>query len=97
MIGLFREKNGGNNPPFAKMRDSLTKSEKDKLVRYLKNAECIAAMPAIFRDAFTGEIITGDTVILSDGEYEWFSDIPYYVEKYDMKLDEEFVKKALST
>lgn len=31
----------------------------------------------------------------NDGEYAWRSDIIYYVEKYNMRLEEDFVNKVL--
>jgi len=32
---------------------------------------------------------------MSDGKYQWRSDIIYYVEKYDLELPEEFVNYVL--
>ena len=32
---------------------------------------------------------------MTDGEYSWLSDLAYYVEKYNLRLPEEFEGKVL--
>ncbi len=33
---------------------------------------------------------------MSDGKYEWRSDVIYYVDKYDMELPDEFIQHVLA-
>ncbi len=65
---------------------------KSKILKHLKNGKTIAAIAGIPKDVFTGERINGKSVLLTDGIYEWSSDIIYYYEKYNLKLPTEFLK-----
>ena len=46
-------------------------------------------------DVISGEKIDRTLCMYNDGEYAWRSDIIYYVEKYNMRLEEDFVNKVL--
>ena len=62
----------------------------------MKNAQVTAAAACMFRDVITGELIPDEALCLTDGEYHWRSDITYYVEKYNMRLPQEFIERAVA-
>ena len=57
----------------------------------MKKADVTSAAAGVFRDVLTGTAIPGQAICLTDGKYGWRSDVTYYVEKYNMKLPQEFV------
>lgn len=67
----------------------------EAVANYLKMGKVILAAPSVSKDAFTGDIISGGMYIMTDGEYSWPSELAYYVEKYNMRLEPEFEKKVL--
>ena len=69
--------------------------EKEKVVQYTRS-EVIAAAPANVRDVLNPEVKIPELLLMSDGKYQWRSDIIYYVEKYDLELPEEFVNYVLA-
>ena len=94
-IGRAREIDHQDRFPSIKTMIHKPMKEKEKVLEYMKNAEHIAYSPGIARDVFHPEIWTTEVSLMSDGKYQWRSDIIYYVEKYDMELPEEFVEHAL--
>lgn len=69
----------------------------DKIIEYLKSGKVGLIAIEKPRDAITGDLLGGSHAILSDGEYSWDSVLPYYVQKYNMRLPEEFENKVLRT
>lgn len=74
-----------------------TQVNKDKILKYLQNAEVFAAMPMYFHDKVTGEPIPGEAVEKTDGKYRWWSSLEYYVEKYDQELNTEFFEHIINS
>ena len=95
IIGRIRELNGDAFPSIMTLIHSNI-PQKDKVLHYLKNAKIVAASPGIMRDVITGESTGVRTVCYSDGTYFWKSEVPYYVEKYNMALPEHFIQHVLS-
>lgn len=85
----------GPEPKIYKLISETEHPHKAELVAYLKRGKEFAAIPGIFRDFFTGEYIRGEELLLYDGVHVWSSDVPYYVEKYNLQLPEEFVQYIL--
>ena len=69
-------------------------THKDEIVSYLNGCECNFASSAISRDVFTGEAI-GPGGSRYDEEYEWGNCLAHYVDKYNLKLPDEFVSHIL--
>ncbi len=68
---------------------------KSKILNHLKNGEVIAAIVGTAKDVFTNEVINGEWVLMTDGIYEWGSDIVYYYDKYNLILPTEFLNHAI--
>jgi len=47
------------------------------------------------RDIFTGERIPHEVLVMSDGDYYWPNYLAWYVEKYNLRMPEEFEKYIL--
>lgn len=68
---------------------------KERIIKYLKNGRVKLAAPSYYSDVVTGDTIRITKAILTDGEYSWLSVFPYYVEKYNLRLPDDFVAKIL--
>lgn len=68
----------------------------NKLIVYMKSGVNIAAIAQVDYDVFTGKLIPYDSIVYSDGKYRWTSELIYYVEKYGLLPQEDFIKHALS-
>lgn len=70
--------------------------DKSKILQHLRSGTVTAAAAGHARDVFSGEVIDGELTYQTDGIYEWRSDIPYYVDKYNMQLNKDFVEYVMS-
>lgn len=69
---------------------------KAKVLRYLKDGLNDGVRCSGIFDYVKGES-TMDTIhLFTDGEYYWDSEEIYHFEKYNIPLDEQFLKKVLS-
>lgn len=69
---------------------------KDKIVKYLKKfSECAFTSEPV-KDKYTGEIVYDADNARSDGEYTWYESEIYHFEKYNLKLDDEFIDYVLN-
>ena len=78
------------------MNYNYSKQEKKKIIEYIKGNDKVAIAPGFERDYFTGEPTHVRHEFQSDGVYEWDIVLAYYVEKYNMKLPENFIKHILN-
>ena len=82
------------NKGYPSMKNSMMKSRyknQDKIVRYLRHGKLVMVAAGLPRpDVFTGETIKGTYGIMSDDVYAWSSMLPYYVDKYNLKLPDDF-------
>ena len=72
---------------------------KNKIVSYLRNCgQVTMTRMEMSKDRFTGERIKGEhsLTLLTDGEYSWWSDLAYHVEKYNLRLPKEFEDHVLN-
>ena len=86
MIIIGQTKEIDQDDIFPSIKDLINKpiKEKRKVVEYMNKSKVIAVAPAIVRDIINPDNIIPELLLMSDGIYEWRSDIIYYVEKYDM-------------
>jgi len=92
LIGEIQELLKNDKYPSIKTLIHKPMKEKEQVIEYMKKSKVIAAAPAIVRDVLNPEIKIPELLLMSDGKYQWRSDIIYYVEKYDLELPEEFVR-----
>lgn len=63
---------------------------KEKIVKYLKSGTIDMVSAEIPKDAITGKRIPGEKIGMNDGKFSWWNTLAYYVEKYNLRLPEEF-------
>lgn len=95
VIGLYSMKDGDGLPNIQDLISPVEIKEKEKIVSYLNNAKVDAACAGTLYDPITGEKIRREWLLFTDGEYIWHSYVPYLVEKYNMRLPEQFIEHVL--
>ena len=96
ILGDYKELNSKASLPSLRDFCQDTQYEYQKeIIQYLRNGHKDACSPGIVKDYFTGEIIEGELFCMSDGMYGWRSDIVYYVEKYNLRLPDDFIDHVL--
>lgn len=70
---------------------------KKTVLQYLKNfnQECIV-LTCSANDFVTGELLTNSVFVYNDGVYCWTNEEIYHFEKYDMKLNDDFIQYVLN-
>jgi len=97
IIGQYKEFHGEEFPPLRDLISSEPISNKEAVLRYLKNAPVIAAAACVPVDVITGEFIPGGSLLAHcDGEYSWNNDLIHYFEKYNFILPQDFINHALN-
>ncbi len=71
-------------------------SHKDKILSYMKNTPVVAATTALVTDYITKEQFYKANNAHSDGVYQWYEDEIYHFEKYNLKLNDDFIQHVLS-
>ena len=96
---LFEFDEYSPNTGLSSMRDFFQNGSypnKEKILNYLKtHGECIAASTQKNSDFFTGELICGEELFFNDGTFSWTTSLIYYVDKYNLKLSDEFEKHVI--
>lgn len=69
---------------------------KADILKYLQSGHIHMVTASRIIDVFTGEKTNIELVFMNDGKYSWTSKIPYYVEKYNLRLPKEFEKHILN-
>ena len=84
---------------YPSLKDSFQKESyigREKMLKYLRNGKSVLASPEIRHDLITGERIPIKLEIMTDGEYTWSSELIYYVDKYNLRLQKEFEEYVLN-
>jgi len=64
-----------------------------KIINYLKAGKVFSTSTSLAYDALSkDEIIIGGLSMLTDNVWGWASDLAYYVEKYHISIDRDFVR-----
>ena len=89
----------GQGMGFPSMREFFQSDKyenQDKIARYLRTGTPVMVQTSMARDVFTGAPLGIEKVFVNDGVYGWSTDLAYYVEKYNLKLPDAFMKHALT-
>ncbi len=68
---------------------------KKLILDYLNSFKTICASGMWLKDVIDGSIINIQVLGYSDGEYLWDTREIYHFEKYDMKLNDDFIQHVL--
>ena len=97
ILGKVKELYKGDELPSIKdMISGEPVAEKQTILEYLKNGRKGATAAGFATDVITGERIPGEFCCFSDGKYGWRSDTIYYFEKYNLKLNDDFINDVLN-
>lgn len=91
--GFYREMQFGDETD-PSMLDSIHQKieNKELICKYLQNGYVMAACGDVVTDVLSPENgVIGSPDDLTDGHWLWPGDLAYYVEKYDLKLDDDFI------
>ena len=76
---------------------SNTLEKKAVILKYLKSFNAWGYTTEPLSDKKTGKIIQENgCASYTDGEYEWYDDWVYHFEKYNLKLNDDFIAHVLS-
>jgi hypothetical protein len=91
--GFWREFNSNKELPsiFEDVQSSYDYSEKEKVISYLNNGKFILGTRHFVFCPITQEKI-GSPEVYTDGNWAWTSMLIYYVKKYSIKINEDFLK-----
>ena len=96
ILGEFDEFGPGFGLPSIKEFISSEPHEyKDTILEYMNAGNGCMASPSFITDVITGERVLRPRVTMHDGVYLWSSSLIYHVEKYNVRLPEEFVRHVL--
>jgi len=70
-------------------------SLKEKIIQYLQGGINLLSLRTIFYDIKDKDEM-GVPVIYTDGEWLWTTEYIYYIDKYDLKIDQAFLKYLLN-
>ena len=100
-IGAYKELNGGKDTLkvegkvyyYTSMKDDFQETaypHKWAIIYYLRHrGEISAYSPAHFKDVISGKTVNESNWFKHDDKYSWHASIPYYIEKYNLRLSEE--------
>ncbi len=63
---------------------------KDAILKHLRGGNVHMVTASRVVDAISGETTNIELVFMDDGKYSWSSTIPYYVDKYNLRLPKDF-------
>ena len=82
------------------LKDNISEKpirEKDRILQFLKNGTYNGVRCSSIYDYIKNEPTFKNINLYTDGVYEWDDEEIYHFEKYNMKLEDEFIKYVLST
>lgn len=90
----YKELGGNQN---ASLLDYLEKEpidNKEKTLDYLKNGKDNGIRCSVVYDYVKDESMSETIKLFTDGEFNWDSEEIYHFEKYNLRLNEDFIKKV---
>jgi len=96
-IGFFRELRHGEpaGPSLRELVNSSPGPNETELVSFLRGGSLLATTGRLAHDVLEGERNPSEVLaVLTDGVWMWPSDLAYYVERYHVRLPEDFVNHA---
>lgn len=98
MISLIHYDEFGPDMGFPSLKDSFYESEyegQSKVIDYLKSGKVSMVGMGRSYDVVTGEEFEHEKLYMNDGVYRWNSALIYYVEKYNLKLPDKFIRYVI--
>lgn len=91
-ICAYREFDDDNTLP--SIRDNVSDiapKNKSEILKHLKSGKSLFASAARVKDIFTSKATNVELCTFTDGVYTWTSEEMYYFDKYNLKLNDDFI------
>ena len=66
---------------------------RDKILRFLKSYDPVLVGCFVLRDPITKKVHSTANLCYEKDGYEWTNEVTYLFEKYNIKLNDDFIKK----
>ena len=100
MIVLGQFKETYNNEKYPSIYTAICNEphpQKGKILAYLKSRKASAVSPGFYRDVIDNKTIINSPKCYTDGTYLWRSDTIYYFEKYNLRLNQDFIDHVMAS
>ncbi len=67
----------------------------DEVLEYMKSGVVYGAKAEVLHDVFSNASIPYESLVLTDGNYKWSTELMYYVEQYNLRVPNELIELAL--
>ena len=96
LVGYFKEQDSSFEDKYVSIHDVANKFDGSKklkinIVQYLRSGISVSVCPTMVHDVLETEHEIGELSTLTDGIYQWPSDYVYYIEKYNLKIPDDFI------
>lgn len=81
---------------FSKIISENPIDEKEKVLEYLKKFPEVAFTSEPVRDKYSNKIVYDADNARTDGKYTWYESEIYHFEKYNLKLNDDFIQHVLN-
>ncbi|MBP7188139.1 MAG: hypothetical protein KBA55_15570 [Ruminococcus sp.] len=92
----YREFKSNADYPSVKSSIGFKTEHKDKLLTYMKQFDEEVAITKASEDYINGERQSNSVLCYTDRIYWWTNEQIYHFEKYDMKLNDDFISHVLA-
>ncbi len=84
-------------PALSRLQQPSPHPEKARVLNYLRSARVVTLIPGVFHDELdAARPIIDSPHEVSDGNWTWTLDVPFYFDKYNIRLPDEFVSHMQS-
>lgn len=90
----YKELGGNQNASLLGYLEKEPIDNKEKTLDYLKNGKDNGIRCSVVYDYVKDESMSETIKLFTDGEFNWDSEEIYHFEKYNLRLNEDFIKKV---
>lgn len=95
-ISNYKEINGNDSSPSIKSGIGAEYQNKNAILNYMKRYEAEAVQARSMTDYISGTALPESVECFTDGKYFWTSEETYHFEKYNLKLNADFIQYVLN-
>lgn len=81
---------------FSEQTSAVPVTQKNRILSFMRNAPIIATPSLPVFDRLTGEEVYPANNAHSDGTFTWYESEIYHFEKYNLKLNDDFIRHVLN-